>query len=389
MKIGIFGFDFVSSNKGCLALTYTFLNMIENITNGKDVEIINFSYKNDLGNIAEHFPRMKFENFQLSFNKIYRLNQTKKCIKKCDIFFDATFGDGFSDIYGVKWNIVTNLLKQMVINQKVPLVLMPQTYGPFNNKFLEKWSMNIIKKSKVVYTRDKLSKEYVYKKCKCDINQVSDLAFKLEYQKNKYPKKSEKIAIGINISSLLWDGEWVENNHFNLKVDYKRYTKQLIEYLIGKNGKYEIHIIPHVIDLERPNHRENDYRACLEMKNTYGDNVIIAPPFDNPIDAKSYISNMDIFIGARMHATIAAISSGVATIPFSYSRKFEGLYGTIGYNYLISARNIDTEDAISQTKEWIDNYKKLKVEGKKSKEIALKDLGKLEKEIKKLVENIE
>ena len=32
-----------------------------------------------------------------------------------------------------------------------------------------------------------------------------------------------------------------------------------------------------------------------------------------------------------MHATIGAISSGVATIPFSYSRKFEGLFGNLEY----------------------------------------------------------
>lgn len=29
MIIGLFGFDFISSNKGCEALTYTFLSMME------------------------------------------------------------------------------------------------------------------------------------------------------------------------------------------------------------------------------------------------------------------------------------------------------------------------------------------------------------------------
>ena len=32
--------------------------------------------------------------------------------------------------------------------------------------------------------------------------------------------------------------------------------------------------------------------------------AVLAPDFKNPIEAKSYISNMDVFIGARMHSTI-------------------------------------------------------------------------------------
>ena len=77
------------------------------------------------------------------------------------------------------------------------------------------------------------------------------------------------------------------------------------------------------------------------------------------MEAKSIISAMDIFIGARMHATIAAISSGVATIPFSYSRKFEGLFNYLNYPYVISGRSETTEAAIAKTKKWIENVTEL------------------------------
>ena len=36
-------------------------------------------------------------------------------------------------------------------------------------------------------------------------------------------------------------------------------------------------------------------------------------------------------MGARMHACIAAFSSGVPVVPMAYSRKFAGLFGTLGY----------------------------------------------------------
>ncbi|MGJ7723542.1 polysaccharide pyruvyl transferase family protein [Escherichia coli] len=41
------------------------------------------------------------------------------------------------------------------------------------------------------------------------------------------------------------------------------------------------------------------------------DAVVVAERFTNPITAKSYISSIDFFTGARMHATIAAFSAGV------------------------------------------------------------------------------
>ena len=60
--------------------------------------------------------------------------------------------------------------------------------------------------------------------------------------------------------------------------------------------------------------------------------AIVAPAFRTPVEAKSYIAGMDFFAGARMHACIAAVSSGVPVYPLAYSRKFNGLFvETLGY----------------------------------------------------------
>ena len=188
-----------------------------------------------------------------------------------------------------------------------------------------------------------------------------------------------------NISSLLWDSQWAKENHFGLTVDYEQYHVKILEWLM-EQSKYKIHIIPHVIDFEQPDARENDYRVCLQLKKKYGDRIEIAPPFNTPIEAKSYIANMNIFIGSRMHATIGAISSGVATIPFSYSRKFEGLFGNLDYPYVISARKFSLEEALEKSKLWIQNYEKLKVCGQKSVEESYTRLELLENDIRCLLE---
>ena len=184
----------------------------------------------------------------------------------------------------------------------------------------------------------------------------TDMAFILPYKKNKKKSNKEKVKIGINISGLLYKGGFHSKNQFGLSINYKKYIETLIEYLLSKK-EYEIHLIPHVIDLNE-NAYDDDYKITEEIQKKY-DNCVLPPPFKTPIEAKSYISNMDIFIGSRMHSTIASFSSGVVTIPISYSRKFEGLYDSLDYPYVINATKTNEEIAIEKVKEYIDKKDEL------------------------------
>ena len=57
-----------------------------------------------------------------------------------------------------------------------------------------------------------------------------------------------------------------------------------------------------------------------------------------------------------MHATIGAVSAGVATIPFAYSKKFKTMFGNLGYKYVIEAQSAETNESLRQTLEWIRGY---------------------------------
>lgn len=54
---------------------------------------------------------------------------------------------------------------------------------------------------------------------------------------------------------------------------------------------------------------------------------------------------MDFFAGARMHACIAAVSSGVPVYPLAYSRKFNGLFvETLGYPEMGDLTVMDSDE---------------------------------------------
>jgi polysaccharide pyruvyl transferase WcaK-like protein len=73
--------------------------------------------------------------------------------------------------------------------------------------------------------------------------------------------------------------------------------------------------------------------------------VIRVPDFPDPSEVKSYISGLDFLIAGRMHACIAAFSSGTPVVPVAYSRKFTGLFGMLGYQWLVPVRGVDEEGA--------------------------------------------
>lgn len=382
MKIALLGFDFYSPNKGCEALSYSFLNIIKSLNLSEKIEIHNFTY-GEIGNIPNCFPEFDFYVNRLHFKEFGSLSKLKKTFDKFDAIFDVTFGDGFSDIYGFKWNCITNLTKALAEKSSAKFILLPQTYGPFKHILTKKWSLKIIKRATRVFTRDVLSKKYILDNLKID-NVVSlvDMAFMLPFEK----KKLDGTNIGLNVSSLLFDSKYSKENKFEFLLDYREFIYDVIDYFLSKNCT--IHLIAHVIDKRNYSSPENDYRIIEELKKKYNSKkVIVAPAFDNPIDAKSYISSMNLFIGSRMHATIASISAMVPTIALSYSRKFEGLYESIGYKYLFSGKNYDNKQALDFIINcWEQEYDEMKINVKKSKIIIDENCDKMKEELKKIFE---
>lgn len=352
MKIGLLGFTFANANKGCEALTYSFLYTVQKFS--KNVEICYYSYSDDFGAVKKYFPSMAFSNYKLSRKKI--LTDLKSSFDSCDLVFDISFGDGFADIYnpkGVFWN---TLIKQIANKSKAKLVLLPQTYGPFNSKLLEMQAADAIKHAELVLSRDALSSEYVKRISGVHPETVTDLAFSLPYSE---PQKNDDgiLRVGLNVSGLLWKGGFYKENQFGLTVDYQKYIESLIKELTVRPN-IEVHLIPHVNETIQGSN-DGDLFVNDLLADKYP-NLIKAPAFDDPIETKNYIAKMDVVTAARMHATVDSFSAGVPVVPFAYSRKFEGLYGSLGYDYIVDGCRETTEAAVAKTLAFIERREEMK-----------------------------
>ena len=154
-------------------------------------------------------------------------------------------------------------------------------------------------------------------------------------------RTQESVRIGINISGLLFNGGYTRSNMFDLTTDYPKLARSLVRHFAAR-PECEVHLISHVIS--ETFEVEDDYRVAQQLaRETPG--VVLAPRFRTPSEAKSYISGMNFFCGARMHACIAAFSSGVPVVPIAYSRKFAGVFRALDYPHVADCQT-DTADRI-------------------------------------------
>ena len=223
-----------------------------------------------------------------------------------------------------------------------------------------------MKKSMAVFARDNKSFDFGRMEFELEnIYLVTDMAMVLPYERNNSNKEiiNRKLRVGINVSGLLYNGGYTENNQFGLKANYKDLTDGIIQMLV-KELRCEVFLVPHVITTGI----ESDNEACEMIKKKYPE-VQYEGILAGPIEAKSYISGLDMFIGARMHSTIAAISSGTPVIPLSYSRKFEGLFGSLQYKECINLKEDDKSLILDKIRNSIQTIEKMLENVKTSNEI--------------------
>lgn len=383
-NIGFLGLALYSGNKGCEALAYSFFEILNEIGKRNNMCInaymlVPCTIKEIIASVIikkrmyldlrEKFKSFTFMHVKLEFMPYYKGGIILPNVKKLDFVFDFTAGDSFTDLYGEERFYARTAIKEKIIRYRVPLVLGSQTIGPFEDAAVKKRAVSVIKKSAEVFVRDINSYEYV-KEISGRLSVMTlDIAFLLPYKKQMERLHASGIRIGFNPSGLLWNLEKMVNTKIKLSVDYHAYCSRVIEYLMSEKH-YEVELIVHSYSLNT-NVLDNDLTAVQKLKQQYSQ-LKVAPFFETSIDAKSYISSLDMFIGARMHATIAAYSSGVPVIPFSYSRKFEGLYESLEYPYVIQGTSMETDYAVNQTIEWIENHDQL-VANRKQHEKVIKE----------------
>ncbi|MDO9429852.1 MAG: polysaccharide pyruvyl transferase family protein [Phenylobacterium sp.] len=259
-----------------------------------------------------------------------------------DCVLDIGAGDSFADIYGPKRFGFLWLTKVMALARGKPLLLSPQTIGPFTKwpyRLLARFAMN---RATAVVARDEMSLSALRGVAPKANGTVSvDVAFALPFQDRSAERGGARLRVGVNVSGLLFNEAESGRNRFGLDVDYAKLMRSFIREL-AERPDIEVHLVTHALHATDPWDDDGRVADKLGAENPA---AIRVPNFAGPSEAKSYISSLDFLVAGRMHACIAAFSSGTPVVPIAYSRKFTGLFGMLGYRWLVPVTGSDDASA--------------------------------------------
>ncbi|MBN1764022.1 MAG: polysaccharide pyruvyl transferase family protein [Sedimentisphaerales bacterium] len=306
---------------------------------------------------------LRIFNSDIIKRKLGLRNDTIGVLCRADLIADITGGDSFSDIYGMKRFIRGYLKKRLCQLNGRPFIMLPQTYGPFKSKLSKMMAGRILRYSDEIYSRDRESLLVVEMLIgKNEKTRLSpDIAFALGSRKPDNPvteklhavKQQGQSVIGLNVSGLLYNGGYTGKNEFKLKTDYPELVRDIIQHFSSQTNTY-VMLVPHVFPDDRLAVESDPYacaKICDGLSPEVKRSVILPSGVFDQCEIKYIIGQCDFFMGARMHSCIAAISQCIPAIGMAYSKKFIGVFESVGIpDYVVDMRNTSNAELLEQIK---------------------------------------
>jgi len=268
-----------------------------------------------------------------------------------DIIIDLS-GDGFSDDYGIKASVFScwNILLSKILEK--PIVIYAQSIGPFKYWLTRFLSVFCLNKVDLLIVRENITKNYlknigVYQK----IYLAADPAFLLEaaspdricdiLRKENVDRNKQPI-VGFSVSQHLYE---IDNSKSPRINRYVLIMARIIDYIITTFNA-QILLIPHVTNTENTIDDRFVGEKIFEHIQ-FKKNIILINNEYTSEELKGIISQCNVFIGARMHANIAAVSMCVPTLAIAYSHKTYGIMKLLNMEkYIVDFKTMTFEEFI-------------------------------------------
>ena len=279
---------------------------------------------------------------------------------------DISGGDSFTDLYGPQRFQSMVLTKRLALDSGVPLILLPQKLGPFQDPANMRTAVQILRRAAAVWVRDPESFRFLQnalgEKFDPERHRLGvDIAIALPTRRpvDVPPMLTEMLSeprtfplVGLNVSGLLCNDSEAARRDFGLADAHPAQIEAVARALLGADASLRLLLVPHV---HRPlGDPESDVAAANALAARLGSlavgRVDVLSGTLSAMELKWVVARLDWFAGARMHATIGAFSSGVPTLGLGYSDKFRGVFEECGIGSEVAdLRRLDARHLAERT----------------------------------------
>jgi len=321
------------SNRGCEAIVRTTAALLRQQFPGCEMVLSSFTPEADRRSPAAQGLRVipaKFRRFSGAWmlrqvGKALRADWTWKCqlapilraVEQADAVLSVG-GDNFTADYSrlPSYYLAAN---RLALESGKPVIVWGASIGPFPEADVRQVILSELAKADLITVRETLTRDYLAEHgVKENVRLVADPAFLLEPAPlavdSFWPRRES--VLGLNLSPIL--GRYRSDGGGQPLLDA---AAALICCAVEAN--LGVLLIPHVTG-----EPDRDDRAVLQSLLSIVDRpdcVSLVPAGLSAAETKYIISRCRIFVGARTHSTIAALSSAVPTISIAYSQKALGI----------------------------------------------------------------
>lgn len=246
-------------------------------------------------------------------------------VKKQIASVDVVLSVG-GDNYSLDYRLPSLLMGMdgLAMDMGKPVILWGASVGPFEREphFVPAIRRHLARMDRIL-VREGVSFAYLTETLGLNnVSQMVDPAFILEPEsiadEGFWPEASEQGVVGLNVSPLI---ERYKKPGQSLLAEVEAFIRATVD------RGFSVLLIPHVMPLDgsRKNNDADYMDALLERCADIGSHLSMTPRTLNAAQIKSIISKLRFFVGARTHATIAALSMGVPTVSIAYSVKARGI----------------------------------------------------------------
>lgn len=267
-------------------------------------------------------PRPLGRNSRLAVRIARPRDAVADWLRTFDLVLDTRAGDSFTDIYGLARHRRMSLLHETTVRLSLPVVLTPQTVGPFTTRSGRLLAWRTARSATAIMCRDAASKTVADGLGARHSVLTTDVVFALSQPDATGPTRD----VVVNVSGLLWK----ENSH----VDHRHYRQVIRDLVQGlRSDGRSVSLLAHVLDSPLA---DNDVPVVRALAEEYDLEPIVPAGLD---DARATFAGANLVVGSRMHACLNAISVGTPAIPLAYSRKFAPLLTGLGVDTTVDLRS--------------------------------------------------
>lgn len=361
------------SNKGSLALVISTVDTINKYIPNVDFAFMGVETKQNKIPIKKQLALKPLKNLRpwvylLNCSFFYlskKLGMNPSISQKSKLYdyykADVVINSGGDHLSGEKFGLSTFLNISYAILLDKPVVLYAESLGYYQNSIFNFIAKTIFNHVELITVREDLSKKYLdfLNLTNPKIYLTADSAFNLssasesrvlEILSNEKIVNFARPLVGINASGLI--SRYIKNGTKSEEQQIIDIFAKVIDSIVKKLNATVI-LVPHVYTENR-----SDVKVLNAIYDTLSDtsNVFKLNNEYSPKELKGIIGMCDLFIGARMHSTIASTSMLVPTVGIAYSHKMNGIIGgMLGLEkYIIDINNLTYEKLMEMVDEaWL------------------------------------